>query len=214
VSPAFIHTAGPDPKGPVYFLPWRTSFATAQRYGLLLERWSSCYELPESIVSAEPELCAASVRVLEADVQQRAAVRGAPTLIIGFSMGTVPATAIANKLGARLWSFASADRGELMMWSSPAAQPIREQARRYGYGIDDYERCLRTINPIACVSGIARESRFAVGVFDRYVPRERSERLIEEASRRIPKRNVLRLPLGHIGLIAASRWIQRRWRSS
>jgi len=208
----FVRVDGPDPKGPIYFLPWKTGFATAQWLGLVaIKNWRCCYQVPDGIVSPSPERCVACVRDIESDVCRRASIDGAPSLVIGFSMGTVPATIIASRFGARLWSFASADRGELMIWSSPAARAVRRQAERNGYRLSDFSRCLAPINPISCLHRIHPESRFAVGLFDRFIPRERTERLVDRAMRRVPAGNVLRLPLGHFGVMAASPWIQRHW---
>jgi hypothetical protein len=209
---SFSRIDGPDRSGPAYFLPWKTEFSTAVRFGLIAaDDWRCCYRLPDSIVSPSPEACVRSVRELQEDFGKQCVLIGPPSLVIGFSMGTVPATLISNEYGVPLWSFASADRGELMIWSSPAARSIRLEAEQRGYQLADFASALSAINPINCLDNIDPASRFIVGSFDRYVPVERSEPLILMATIRMPRKNVLRLPLGHKGVMLASHFIQRRW---
>jgi hypothetical protein len=99
---------------------------------------------------------------------------GPPTVFVGFSMGSVPASYLAGRYRRRLWSFASADRGDLMIWQSPASRPIRDEAQKRGFSLDDYTSALSGLNPVNSIARIDRRSRFALGSFDRYVPRART----------------------------------------
>ncbi|MGJ4998759.1 hypothetical protein ACQR0Z_30340 [Bradyrhizobium sp. HKCCYLS3077] len=47
-----------------------------------------------------------------------------------------------------MWSFASADRGELMIWASPAARAVRQGTERRSYRCDDVAGALGRYNPI------------------------------------------------------------------
>jgi hypothetical protein len=123
-----------DPNGAIYFLPWRTSFKTALDYGLVgLRQWRLCYELPAAVVTADPDVCARANRAVIEDAADQIE-RRRPPVLVGLSMGTVPATLLAGRYRAPLWSFASADRGDLMIWQSPrrdrcAARPKRPASR-------------------------------------------------------------------------------------
>lgn len=208
----FHKTEGPDPSGPLYFLPLGMKLAAARRLGLIAtERWRACYEMPEAIVGPDPDLCAKSIRLIEADVKDQARRVGAPRLTVGFSMGTVPATLIAKQFGNRLWSFASADRGDLMIWTSRKSRQVRMQAERRGYRMQDFARALDDLNPIDGVDHLHPDSRFVFGLFDRYIPLARQYGLFARASRRIARERLLVLPVGHVGVILASSALQRRW---
>lgn len=207
----FRRILGEDPDGAIYFLPWRTSFAMALRFGLIgLQRWRLCYELPTSVVSPDPERCAASIRRVVADAIDQIGDRP-PPVFIGFSMGSVPATLLAGRYRSRLWSFASADRGDLMIWQSPAAQTIRAAAEARGKALVDFSRALEGLHPIDWLDRIDTNSRFAVGAFDRFVPSSRRSALIRGATRTVPRANVVTEPLGHLGVMALSPWRQRQW---
>jgi hypothetical protein len=208
----FARLDGEVMQGPIYFLPWRTSFNLARRADLFPARdFSACYGLAESFVSAEPAACADHIAQVVGDALGRARSNGPPSLVIGYSLGTVPATLLAARLGARLWSFASADRGELMIWSSPATRAIRSEAERMGFSRDDFAAALRRLNPLDWIGEVHPDSRLVVGRFDQLVPRARSQPLVQRARRRLSPWHVLELPLGHLGVLAASPWLQRRW---
>jgi hypothetical protein len=208
----FRRIVGNDDRGGIYFLPCRTSFRTAVRFGLLgLRRWRLCYQLPISIVSPDPERAAASIQRVLADATEQIERGGPPSLLIGLSMGSVPATVLAGRHRTRLWSFASADRGDLMIWQSPAAQAVRLAAEARGLTLDDYTRALTGLNPVEWLDRIDPRSRFSIGAFDRFVPLSRRYELMKRAAKTIPMQNVLIEPLGHLGVMALSPWRQRQW---
>ncbi len=207
----FRRIAGNDPSGAIYFLPWRTSFAVALRFGLIgLQRWRLCYEIPTSVVSPDPEQCAASLRRVIADAIDQIGDRP-PPVFIGFSMGSVPATVLAGRYRSRLWSFASADRGDLMIWQSPAARAIRSVAEAKGNRLVDYTRALSGLHPIDWLDRIDPGSRFALGAFDRLVPKTRRNALVQRVTRTLPRDHVVTEPFGHFGVMALSPWRQRQW---
>ncbi|WP_257165183.1 alpha/beta fold hydrolase [Bradyrhizobium sp. SRS-191] len=188
------------------------SFATARWLGLVGGRdWQACYRLSDAMVSPDPEVCAGCIAAIERDVFGLAARNGPPSRLVGFSLGSVPATLMAGRLGRPVWSFASADRGELMIWSSPAARGIRREAERRGYRRDDFAAALHRYNPIHWIDRVAPDSRLVVGRFDRMVPRARGQALLDRARRRIAGNHLVELPLGHVAVLAASGFLQRRW---
>ena len=212
-SRSFARFDGDWPEGPVFYLPWRTDFKVARRAGLLPTRhFAACYRLPDDIVSPDPSTCGDRIAELVDDAINFAHRHGPPSFVVGYSLGTVPATLLAARLATRLWSFASADRGDLMIWSSPAASGIKSQAERLGYGRDDFSIALHSLNPVDRIGEVHPDSRLVVGRFDRLIPRERSRRLIERARGHLPKQNVIELPLGHLGVLAVSSCLQHWWR--
>jgi len=62
----------------------------------------------------------------------RCGVFAANALIIGLSVGTFPATYLANRIGARLCAVGAADRADLMLWQSPAARLIKRRCQQHG----------------------------------------------------------------------------------
>lgn len=187
-------------------------FKTATWLGLVEgSNWQACYRLPDAMVSPDPARCAASIAAIEHDVLRLTTRNGPPSRLIGFSLGSVPATLMAGQLGRKVWSFASADRGELMIWSSPAARAVRREAEQRGYRRDDFAAALHRYNPITWIDRVAPDSRLVVGRFDRLVPRARGQALLDRARRRIARHHLVELPLGHVAVLAASGWLQRRW---
>lgn len=207
----FRRIVGNDPNGAIYFLPWRTSFKTALDFGLVgLRQWRLCYELPAAVVAAEPDVCARANRAVIEDAADQIE-RRRPPVLVGLSMGSVPATLLAGRYRTPLWSFASADRGDLMIWQSPAARPVRREAEAAGVTLGDFTRALRGLHPIEWLDRIDPASRFSVGSFDRYVPRARRRALVKRAAATVPIDNVVFEPLGHFGVMALSRWRQNQW---
>ena len=116
----------------IYFLPWCTSFRLAYHVGLIPLDYLACYEMPPAIVSSQPDLCVQAMLSLIADAEQLLMaheVRGADAVIVGLSVGTFPATYLANRIGARLCSVASVDRADLAVWRVP--RPASSKSARY-----------------------------------------------------------------------------------
>jgi hypothetical protein len=100
----------------IYFLPWHTPFLIARQAGFAPLDFLACYEMPEAIVSSEPQLCAQAMHALVSDayaLMRDRSVAGQDALIVGLSIGSYPATYLANRVGARLCSVASADRADM-----------------------------------------------------------------------------------------------------
>ncbi len=203
---------GGTPRGAIYFLPWNMDLRTARWLGLVRgSDWQACYRLPDAMVSPDPQHCSSCIEDIAQDVLRLAARNGPPPRLIGFSLGSIPATLMAGRFGSTVWSFASADRGELMIWSSPAARAIRREAERRGFGPADFAAELGRDNPISWIDHVALDSRIVVGRFDRYVPRARGQALLQRARRRIALSHLLELPLGHVAVLASSGWMQQHW---
>lgn len=184
----------------VCFLPWKTPMALAKRFGLVPSEYLACYELPNAIVSSEPALCAVSMHNLIEDAVKLIRDRGldSDAVVIGMSMGSAPATVVANRVGGTLRSIASADYGHLMLWESPATQEIRRRAESNGYGLADYEQALAGLNVLENYHNLSSTSTFVFGRKDKFVPQERRWSL-EKALRRFAPQFELRfLDRGHI----------------
>ena len=119
----------------ICFLPWKASLMTASRFGVVPKDNLACYELPSAIVSSEPELCVRAFHVIIDDALRlirEVGIRPQDLVVIGLSVGTAPATYLANHIGARLYSVASADYGHLMLWQSPRAAAGQSARDRKG----------------------------------------------------------------------------------
>jgi hypothetical protein len=191
----------------VCFLPWRMPYRLAHGMGLVPRDFLVCYEMPAAIVSSEPDLCIAAMRRLADDAEatvRRAKIDPRELVVVGMSMGTAVATYFANRLGARLWSIASADRGDLMLWESPAARVIRDRAADKGYALSDFTHASRGYHPIENLANLASGSRFVVGLRDEAVPPPRREALVAAVRRDIPGAEISFLDAGHIQTLVAS----------
>jgi pimeloyl-ACP methyl ester carboxylesterase len=150
----------------IYFLPWQTPFAVARYAGFMPLDFLACYEMPPAIVSSDPALCVQSMLGLVADAERLLLAQGATSkdaLIVGLSVGTYPATYLANRTGARLCSVASADRGDLAIWESPATRLIKRRAMQKGIRLSDYSEALVGSHPVENLAGVAPNSIFVVG---------------------------------------------------
>jgi hypothetical protein len=76
----------------------------------------------------------------------------------------------------------------------------------------DFTVALERLNPIDLIGDIHRESRIVVGRFDSVIPRERTVALLQRARGRLPSQHLAELPLGHLGVLALSPWLQKRWK--
>jgi hypothetical protein len=183
---AFRRIDGDQTSNVIYFLPWHTPFAFAWHAGFVPLNFLACYEMPSAIVSSEPELCAQAMLGLVADAGRLLVDRGVveDALIVGLSVGSYPATYLANRIGARLCSVASADRGDLAIWESPATHIIKRRAVHKGYQLSHYSQALFGTHPAENLSNIAADSLFVMAIATRMFRRvakrafcERSKRL-------------------------------------
>ncbi len=191
----------------VCFLPWCMPYRLAQGMGLVPRDFLVCYEMPGAIVSSEPDLCIDAMRRLADDAEaavQRAKIDPRRLIVVGMSMGTAVATYFANRLGARLWSIASADRGDLMLWESPAARVIRDRAAEKGYALSDFTRASHGYHPIDNLDNLAPRSRFVIGLRDEAVPLPRREGLVNAVRREMPHAEISFLDAGHIQTLVTS----------
>lgn len=178
-------------------------FRLAQATRLVPQNFFACYEMPRAIVSSEPELC---LRALDAvvndasDLIARSRIDRSRILVVGLSIGNAAATMLANRLGARLISIASADRGDLTLWESPASRSIRERAETKGYRLQDFTQALEGRHTIDNLANLAPDSRFVIGLKDEFLPKPRREGLVAAVRSILPASEVSYVDAGgHIG---------------
>lgn len=193
-----------DPDGTIICcLPWRMPYRLAMAAGLVpRHRLLACYEMPQAIVSSEPELCIRALNVVLEDAKRvfwRSRLDVDQLLVVGLSIGNAAATLFANTLGARLCSIASADRGDLTLWESPASRMVRNEAEAKGYKLADFTRALDGLHTVDNLANLAPGSRFVVGLRDEFVPKQRREGLVAAVHRTLPAAEVIYVDSGHIG---------------
>jgi len=196
----------------IYFLPWHTRFAVARQAGFTPLDFLACYEMPLAIVSSVPELCARAMQGLVADAEsllQDRAIRGQDAVIVGLSVGTYPATYLANRIGARLCSVASADRADLAIWESPATRMVKHRAIQNGLQLSDYSMALDGTHPVQNLKAIARDSIFVVGQRDPFIPACRNAGLLQAIETQVRSAHVIKLDGGHFQTLRASGQYQR-----
>jgi len=172
----------------------------------------ACYEMPNAIVSSEPELCVQAMLGLVEDAERLLADRGIAddALIVGLSIGSYPATYLANRIGARLCSVASADRADLAIWESPATRIIRRRAVHKGYQLSDYTDAFLGTHPAENLCGIGGGSIFVMGDHDPFVPSDCKAGLLRAIETHSPSAQVIRLNAGHFKTMVTSGRYQRR----
>jgi pimeloyl-ACP methyl ester carboxylesterase len=197
----------------IYFLPWHTPFALARQAGFVPLEFLACYEMPEAIVSSEPELCLQALQALVTDAEQvfrQHRVEGNDALIVGLSVGTYPATYLANRIGARLCSVASADRADLAIWLSPATRIIKQRAQRKGYQLSHYSEALSGTHPAQNLADIASGSVFLIGQRDPFVPPSCAQGLLQAIAAHAPHAEIITPAVGHFRTLVLSGRFQRQ----
>jgi hypothetical protein len=193
-----------DPDGTtICCLPWRMPYRLAMAAGLVPRRHLlACYEMPQAIVSSEPELCIRALQAVLEDAKRvfhRSRLNVDQLLVVGLSIGNAAATMFANSIGARLYSIASADRGDLTLWESPASRSVRAEAEAKGYNLADFTRALDGLHTVDNLANLAPGSRFVVGLRDEFVPKPRREGLVAAVHKMLPGADVTYVDAGHIG---------------
>ena len=201
-----------DPESRVlYFLPWNTPYLVARHAGFMPLPFLAAYEMPPAIVSSDPNASVAAVRTMIDDTVALLAAHGLDgrdVLFVGLSVGTYPATYLANMFGARLCSVASADRGDLMIWQSPAAARVKERAIAKGVRLSDYARALRGYHPVDNMPNLRPGSTFIVGWRDLLVPENRTRRLLEVGRAKTRIARFIQFDAGHVATLASSARVQ------
>jgi len=196
----------------VYFLPLQTSFSVARQAGFLPLDFLAAYEMPNAIASSEPDLCLQAMLALTNDAEQLLSdhqVAARDAVIVGLSAGSYPATYLANRIGARLCSVASADRVDLLIWESPAARSVRRRASQKGYAVSHYTTTLDGSHPAQNLRGLAPHSLFVVGRTDPFIPTGRMNGLLVAVEAHAPRCHVVKLTAGHVKTLMLSGRHQR-----
>jgi hypothetical protein len=196
----------------IYFLPWHTPFSFARHAGFVPLDFLACYEMPTAIVSSEPPLCVQAMLGLVADAERLLQDHGVPgkeAVIVGLSVGTYPATYLANRIGAKLCSVASADRADLAVWQSPATQIVKRRALQKGFRLEHYSDALAGSHPGQNLAGIAPGSLFVIGKRDPYVPPTRKAALLKAIELHAPRAHVVKIDAGHFKTLMVSGRHQR-----
>jgi hypothetical protein len=196
----------------IYFLPWHTPFSVCRQAGFTPLDFLACYEMPCGIVSSDPELGVKAIRLLVADAEALLAARGlaaAKALIVGLSVGTYPAIYLANRLGARLCAVAAADRGDLMLWQSPAARIVKRRAIQRGIRLWQFSKAMLGYHPAQNLAGIGRDSVFVVGERDPFIPPRRRAGLLQAIKAYAPSPRVASVAGGHLKTLMASAHYQQ-----
>ena len=196
----------------IYFLPWHTPFAWARQAGFLPLDFLACYEMPPAIVSSEPPICVQAMRGMVDDAEgllREHSIPGSDAIVVGLSVGTYPATYLANRIGARLCSVASVDRADLAVWHSPATRIVKQRAQQKGLRLQHYAEALDGTHPAQNLAGIAENSVFVIGQRDPYVPAPCRSGLLAAVASCAPSAQVITLNAGHFRTLRGSARYQR-----
>lgn len=201
-STAFTRIDGDPDAAMICCLPWRMPYRLALASRLVPRNVLACYEMPRAIVSSEPELCVRAVHAVVDDgmrVFARTRLEPSQLLVVGLSIGNAVATVLANRIGARLCSIASADRGDLTLWESPASAQVKKLAESKGHCLADFTRALQGLHTVENLGNLAPGSRFVLGLKDEVIPEPRREGLIAAVRRHIPTAEIAYVDAGHFG---------------
>lgn len=202
VSTEFLRIDGDPCSRTIVFLPWCMPYRLALAGRIVPETYRACYEMPRAIVSSEPAFCLKALHAVVDDATrtaERSRLSGSDLLVVGLSIGNAAATMFANRIGARLCSIASADRGDLTLWQSPASRTVKERAEAKGYTVSDYTQALHGQHTIDNLANLAPGSRFIAGLRDELLPEARREGLLEAVRRVQPSAEILEIDANHFG---------------
>jgi pimeloyl-ACP methyl ester carboxylesterase len=196
----------------IYFLPWHTPFSICRQAGFTPLNYLACYEMPCAIISSNPSLGVEAMRLLVADAEALLADHGisaSEALIVGLSVGTYPAIYLANRIGARVCAVAAADRGDLMLWQSPATRIIKRRAIQRGVRLWQFSKAMLGYHPTQNLAGLARGSVFVVGERDPFIPARRRAGLLEAIERFAPAVHIASIAGGHVKTLSMSAHYQQ-----
>jgi pimeloyl-ACP methyl ester carboxylesterase len=196
----------------IYFLPWHTPLHVARHVGFTPLEFLACYEMPPAIVSSKPELSVEAMHRLVDDAEAllvNRGIRANDAIIVGLSVGTYPATFLANRTGARLCAVAAADRADLMLWQSPAARLIKRRCVQRGLQLAHCSKVMSGYHPVQNLAGIAPNSMFVVGGRDPFIPPRRNKGLLRAIRKHAPEAQVVKLDAGHVKTMIRSARYQR-----
>jgi hypothetical protein len=201
-STAFLSIEGDPGSTTIVFLPWCMPYRLAMARRIVPENYLTCYEMPPAIVSSEPETCILALHAVVDDATRnfhRSRLTPDQVLVVGLSIGNAAATMFANRIGARLCSVASADRGDLTLWESPASRHVKARAEEKGYRVSDFTRVLEGHHTIDHLDNLAPGSRFVIGLQDELLPEARREGLVAAVTQRVPGAEIIRIDSTHFG---------------
>jgi len=201
----FQRVAGDPRATTMCFLPWRMPYKLALASRFVPPSFLACYEMPRAIVSSEPELCVRAVEIVVDDAMRVFELRRlapADLLVVGLSIGNAVATRFANRIGARLCSIASADRGDLTLWESPASAAIKGLAEAKGYRLADFTSALAGLHTVENLDRLAAGSRFVIGTRDELIPEARRNGLVAAVHRHRHDAEVVYLEKSHFGTMS------------
>jgi len=202
-----------DPNAKViYFLPWHTPLSICRQAGFTPLNFLACYEMPCAIVSSDPSLGVKAMHLLVADAEALLLAHGvaaSEALIVGLSVGTYPAIYLANRIGARLCAVAAADRGDLMLWQSPATRMIKRRAIQRGLRLWQFSKAMLGYHPVQNLAGIRRDSVFVVGERDPFIPARRRAGLLQALARFAPAAHIASVAGGHVKTMMTSAHYQQ-----
>jgi len=201
-STAFLRIEGDPGSATIVFLPWCMPYRLAMARRIVPENYLACYEMPRAIVSSEPEMCIRALHAVVDDATrsfERSHLTADQLQVVGLSIGNAAATMFANRIGARLCSVASADRGDLTLWESPASRHVKAHAEEKGYRVGDFTRALEGHHTIDHLDNLAPGSRFVIGLQDELLPEARREGLVAAVTKRVPDAEIIRIDSTHFG---------------
>ena len=196
----------------VYFLPWHTPFGIARQAGFIALDFLAAYEMPPAIVSSDPAFSVQALHGLVDDAEallRQQAIAPKDAVLVGLSVGSYPATYLANRIGARLCAVAPADRADMMIWQSPAARIIKNRAVKNGFRLADYSRAMIAYHPAHNLAGVSPDSMFVFGRNDPFVPPRRSSNLLKAIGTHVPAARIVNLDAGHFRTLMLSNKHQR-----
>ena len=175
--------------------------------GVVPKDFLACYEMPGAIVSSEPDLCIAALKRLVEDAKEvttRARIGTAQLLVLGWSMGSGPATYFANSTRAKLRSIASADRGDLLLWETRSCATSKSARSGKGYRLEDFSAASGGYHPAENLTNLRPGSKFVISLRDEFVPQARRRGLVKAVRQHAPGAEIAYYDGGHVKTIVAS----------
>jgi hypothetical protein len=186
-------------EGKVYFLPWRVSFGKARRMGLISKR-DNCiaYEVPIGIANPNPY---ESKRIILDLVEDFSNLSLSQIDLIGYSIGVIPATFIANNFPIKsLTMVGIGTRLGECLWNGVATREIKRKTKALGIkNPEEYDEVLNGLNPIDNTKNLPENLDLHLPMNDRYIPTKYGKRFVSLLDNKRKRYNLKRYRgCGHI----------------
>lgn len=188
----FKEDRSPDSMTWVCFLPWRTPFVTAKKYGLLPKHSNFiALEGPATRVDPDPVVAKASLFRLVEEVEK---LKLNDFGVLGLSAGNYPAWYVANHFNVqKLVSVCPGSCVGSSIWNGIATKEVcRRSVQDHSMSEKTYDSVLAETNPVENVENLPEDIDIYIASHDKFIPTYLGEELVSKLVDRKKKYRITR----------------------